>query len=63
MLGLFDWGGLVIVLVISVLIILAIREIVMWYWKINEIKNSLHQQEESLESILKELKNLNDKMK
>lgn len=63
MLGLFDFGGLVLIIVVSFLFMLAIREIVMWYWKINQIKDSLHNQDEYLKTIQDELKELNSKIK
>jgi CHASE3 domain sensor protein len=61
--GLFDFSGFLLIIFIVIIILLAIREIVMWYWKINEMNKSLHQQEEYLESILNEIRELNGKIK
>jgi hypothetical protein len=35
------WGTLIFVLLVIVLIFLAIREILCWYWKLNEIRDRL----------------------
>jgi len=61
--GSFDFSGFLLIIFIVIIILLAIREIVMWYWKINEMNKSLQQQEEYLESILNEIRELNGKIK
>jgi hypothetical protein len=53
----------VLAIIISILIILLIREIIMWYWKINRIVSLQESQEELLENIYNELTELNKKNK
>ena len=47
----------------TIIVILIIREIVTWYWKINEIVRMQQEQQEVLEKIRKELSDINRKTK
>lgn len=49
-----DLNVILVVLVISLIVFLACREIVCWYWKLNKITDSL-------ETIVTELKKINEK--
>lgn len=46
---------------ITVIVILLIREIATWYWKINTIVYELREQNDALSDILKELKDKKNK--
>lgn len=45
-----------ITLVVTILVFLIIRELVMWYWKINKRLKKQERQIELLEEILREIK-------
>jgi hypothetical protein len=55
-----NMGGSLVIgfisLVLMIGVILLIREIVMWYWKINDIVYQLEQQSKLLERISEQLK-------
>lgn len=51
-----DITSLVIFAIIGVVIWLAIREVKLWYWRINEIINEQNRQTQILNEILTELK-------
>ena len=53
--------GFIIFIIITIGIILAIRELVTWYYKINLITDHLHRQEEILKKIYYELEEMNKK--
>jgi len=50
-------------LFVAIGIILIIREIVTWYWKINQIVRMQEEQRDMLEAIHKELSEINRKTK
>lgn len=52
-----------VALAAAIIVILIIREIVTWYWKINEIVRMQQDQQEVLEKIHKELSEINRKTK
>jgi len=45
-----------IILVVTILVFLIIRELVMWYWKVNKRIKKQERQIELLEEILREIK-------
>lgn len=54
-----NWISFLVSLVIIVGVILLIREIVMWYWKINDLIRNQIEQKQILESIRDEIKKIN----
>lgn len=54
-----DITSLIIFAIIGVVIWLAIREVKLWYWRINEIINEQNRQTQILDEILTELKKSN----
>jgi hypothetical protein len=53
------FGNGLVVLLVLVVVFLLCREIVCWYWKLNRIVGHQERQTETLQAILKELKDLN----
>ena len=50
-------------LAVAVGVILIIREIITWYWKINQVVRMQEEQQDILEAIHKELSEINSKIK
>jgi len=50
-------------LAVAIIVVLIIREIVTWYWKINEIVRMQQDQQDTLEKIHKTLIEINRKTK
>jgi hypothetical protein len=50
---------LLVVLAIGVALILVLREVVCWYWKINKISKCLDEQRETQKTMLGELQTIN----
>ena len=51
-----------IALVVALIIFLVCRELVCWYWKINEISASLKEQERAQRDMLKSLDAINENL-
>ena len=48
-------------LVVLIGVLLIVREIITWYWKINQIVRTQEEQQDTLEAIHKELSEINRK--
>jgi len=55
-----DYAGFFLIMLFFILISLAMRELVIWYWKINDLIQNQNQQKRILQSILDEIKIMND---
>jgi hypothetical protein len=56
-----DLASFFFILVFSALFFLAIRGLLIWYWKINDLIQNQYSQNRILRSILEEIKKLSDK--
>lgn len=55
----FDLGNAILGLLVFVGLVFIVREVVMWYWKINTIVENLEAQNRLLKSIKEELQKSN----